>query len=116
MTSKIQELRRDFSFDSKSKMVLLLSFATDEMIKEVQKNPEVWFMDVTSGANIQKRDLFIMVVRKPDGTCFMGNVTLIPSGKVQSMCNIYCSVPRANNVYHNRSVVGIPANYTNNFS
>lgn len=70
MTSKIQELRRDFSFDSKSKMVLLLSFATDEMIKEVQKNPEVWFMDVTSGANIQKRDLFIMVVRKPDGTCF----------------------------------------------
>lgn len=81
MRTKINELRNDLSIDNKTKMVLLLSFATDEMIKEVQKNPETWFMDVTSRANIQKRDLFILVVRKPDGTTIIGNVTLIPSGK-----------------------------------
>lgn len=76
---KAKQLREDLSYDSKKKLVLLLSFSTDEMILEVQKNPEVWFMDVTGRSNVQKRDLFVMVVRKPDTKCAIGNITLIPS-------------------------------------
>jgi hypothetical protein len=78
---KTKQLREEMSFDKDKKLVLLLSFSTDEMIREVQKNPEVWFMDVTGRANKQKRDLFVMVVRKPDTKCAIGNVTLIPSCK-----------------------------------
>jgi hypothetical protein len=83
-------------------MVLLLSFATDKMIKEVQKNPEVWFMDVTSAANIQKRT---------SSSWLSGNLMAHVS-----TCNLYtvlCCLLTI--VYHNRSVVGIPVNYTNIF-
>jgi hypothetical protein len=50
MRNKIQELRNDLSIDSKMKMVLILSFATDEMIKEVQKS-----RDMVHGCNITRQ-------------------------------------------------------------
>ena len=84
MEEKISELREDLSFDSRQKLVLMISFSTDEMIREVQKYPEVWYMDVTGRANRQKRELFLMVVRKPSGECAIGNAMLIPSGMIMN--------------------------------
>ena len=82
MIDKVNDLR--FQIGSKAKMVLLLSFSTDSMIRDLQKNPECWFLDVTARSNLQKRNLFLSVGRKPSGNSFIGNVTLIPSGELGS--------------------------------
>ena len=42
-------LRNDFVLNDKSKMLVLVSMATDEMICLVSMYPEVWFMDTTAG-------------------------------------------------------------------
>ncbi len=42
-------LRNDFVLNDNSKMLLLVSMATDEMIRLVSMYPEVWFMDTTTG-------------------------------------------------------------------
>ena len=80
MRKSVKQLRKDFKFDNGTKLLLLLSFSTDAMVKESMKYPEVNFHDVTSRANKEKRDLFVTVGRKPSGKCFISNVTLIPSG------------------------------------
>ena len=41
--------------------------------------PKVIYMNVTSGTNKQKRDLFLMVVKDENGETFVGNITVIPS-------------------------------------
>jgi hypothetical protein len=66
--NKIQKLRNDLSIDSKKKWYFSYHLWQMKWLRK-SKNPETWFIDVTSRANIQKRDLFILVVRKPDGTC-----------------------------------------------
>jgi hypothetical protein len=38
-------------------------------------------LDVTANTNRQKRDLFLMVVKDPCGSVYIGNITFIPSGK-----------------------------------
>jgi hypothetical protein len=45
----IQALRDDFLLNGKSKMLVLVSIATDEMICLVSMYPDVWFMDTTAG-------------------------------------------------------------------
>jgi hypothetical protein len=45
----IQALRDDFLLNGKSKMLVLVSMATDEMINLVSMYPDVWFMDTTDG-------------------------------------------------------------------
>ncbi len=42
-------LRNDFVLNDQSKMLVLVSMATDEMIRLVSMYPEVWFMDTTAG-------------------------------------------------------------------
>ena len=42
-------LRNDFVLNDKSKMLVLVSMATDEMICLNSMYPEVWFMDTTAG-------------------------------------------------------------------
>ncbi len=42
-------LRNGFVLNDKSKMLVLLSMATDEMIHLVSMYPEVWFMDTPTG-------------------------------------------------------------------
>jgi hypothetical protein len=42
-------LREDFLLNDKSKMLVLVSMATAEMIRLVSMYPEVWFMDTTAG-------------------------------------------------------------------
>ena len=50
---KIEEelagLRKDFLLNDKCKMLVLVSMATDGMIRLVSMYPEVWFMDTTAG-------------------------------------------------------------------
>jgi hypothetical protein len=45
----IQAVRDDFLMNGKSKMLFLVSMATDEMIRLVSMYPKVWFMDTTAG-------------------------------------------------------------------
>jgi hypothetical protein len=41
-------------FGNDKKLVLIISFASDEMIRETMKYPEVFFMDCTARVNKQK--------------------------------------------------------------
>ena len=78
---EMQTLRNNLRLSSDKKLLLMVSLATDEMIRLVSMHPEVWFMDVTRGANHQNRDIFMMAIRWPTGETFPGNLTVIPSGK-----------------------------------
>jgi hypothetical protein len=42
-------MREDFVLNNQSKMFVLVSMATDEMIRLVAMYPDVWFMDTTAG-------------------------------------------------------------------
>ena len=42
---------------------------------------EVFYLNVTANTNKQKRDLFLMVVKDADVSTYIGNATVIPSGK-----------------------------------
>ena len=54
----INKLVREMKFKPGTKVVLMLSLSTNEMIRIVSMIPKVWFMDVTHSTNHQKRDLF----------------------------------------------------------
>ncbi len=45
-------LRKDFLLNNKCKMIVLVSMATNEMIRLVSMYPEVWFLDTTAGESI----------------------------------------------------------------
>jgi len=45
-------LRKDFLLNNKCKMLVLVSMATNEMIRLVSMYPEVWFLDTTAGESI----------------------------------------------------------------
>jgi hypothetical protein len=87
-------------------MLVLVSMATDEMIRLVLMYPEVWFMETTAGeyefildmnsyfllisihmyfyfpgVNRHKKELFVVAARTPCGKTFPGNFTNIPSSK-----------------------------------
>ena len=78
--SEINTLRSELTFDSNKKLVLMISFASDEMIRETMKYPEVFFLDCTARVNKQKREFFFSVIRTPSGKCHLSNMTIIPSG------------------------------------
>ena len=88
---QINQLRKDLKFDNKSKLVLLLSIASDEMIRMCMMNPEVFYMDVTANTNRQKRDLFVLCVKDSLGKSYPVNITVIPSGKKWVFHTIYSS-------------------------
>jgi hypothetical protein len=46
---KIQDLRDDFLLHDETKMMLLVSIATNNMIRSMSMYPEVWFLDCTVG-------------------------------------------------------------------
>ena len=78
--SDIKHLCESLTFDSNKKLVLLLSFSMDNMIKCTMMYPEAYFIDFTGRANHLKRELFISVVCSTSGKYLMSNVTVIPSG------------------------------------
>ena len=81
VAKEIAEIRKQLRIKKGTKVLLLVSMATDEMIRIVSMHPEVWFQDVTTGTNRQNRDLFIMATRTTISKTFPGNLTVIPSGK-----------------------------------
>ena len=48
---EILNLRKSLRMTGENRMLLLLSLATDDMIRLVTMHPEVWYMDVTGGTN-----------------------------------------------------------------
>ena len=46
---ELAALRKDFLLTDDCQMLVLVSMATDEMIRLVSMFPEVWFMDTTAG-------------------------------------------------------------------
>lgn len=79
--NEMVRLRSILDIERSDKMLLMLSVATDEMIRVGAMHPEVWFMDVTGGTNIEKKDLFVIAVRTTCGKTFPVNLTIVPSGK-----------------------------------
>ena len=49
MMDKINELRKDLGLNNQTKMVVMLSFSTDDMNRYVAMYPKVWFIDCTAG-------------------------------------------------------------------
>jgi hypothetical protein len=45
----LKNMRDDFLLNIKSQMLVMISMATDEMIRLVAMYPDVWFMDTTAG-------------------------------------------------------------------
>jgi hypothetical protein len=49
MMDKINELRKDLGLNNQTKMVVMLSFSTNDMNRYVAMYPKVWFIDCTAG-------------------------------------------------------------------
>ncbi len=49
LDKKIQDLWNDFLLHNETKMMLLVSIATNNMSRYVSMYPEVWFLDCTAG-------------------------------------------------------------------
>lgn len=81
MEKEVQELRRTMLISDDTKIILLISLSSNEMVQLVSMHPEVWFMDVTSGTNRQKNDMFLCAIRAPSGVTSPVNISFIPSGK-----------------------------------
>jgi len=45
----LERLKEDYILNKKSQMLVMISMATDEMIRLVAMYPDVWFMDTTAG-------------------------------------------------------------------
>jgi hypothetical protein len=44
----LKSMREDFLLNEKSQMLVMISMATDEMIRLVAMYPDVWFVDTTA--------------------------------------------------------------------
>ena len=73
-------------------ILLAISVATDDMLRHTAMFPEVLYLDVTANTNKQKRDLFLMVVKDSNGSVYVGNTTIIPSGKRRVYGMIYIKI------------------------
>lgn len=89
MKKELEILKTSLSFKEGTEILLALSIVSDEMSRCVHMFPEVMYMDVTANTNRQKRDLFLMVVKDANGETFVGNATVIPSGKHWVFLRIY---------------------------
>ncbi len=45
----LERLRDDYTLNDKSQMLVMISMATNEMIRLVAMYPDVWFVDTTAG-------------------------------------------------------------------
>jgi hypothetical protein len=89
LNQELRKLKKQMSYKVGTEILLALSAASDEMMRVVHMFPEVIYMDVISGTNKQKRDLFLMVVKDGNGKTFVGNITVIPSQQRWVFMKIY---------------------------
>jgi hypothetical protein len=57
----LKRMIEDFVLNNQSKMLVLVSMATDKMIRLVAIYPDVWFMDTTAGKPF-KLSMFIKIL------------------------------------------------------
>ena len=81
MRVELQKLRDKLTVDHGSNILIALSIASDQMMRDVHMFSKTWFMDVTANTNKLKRDIFLIVVCDENGQSFVGNLTVIPSGQ-----------------------------------
>ena len=81
MEEHIKLLCSKMNYKDGTEIVLILSFASDEMIRMVTMFPEVFFMDVTCCTNCQNKPLFLMVLKDANGEAHIGNISVLPSEK-----------------------------------
>ena len=79
LNRELRKLKKQMSYKDGTEILLALSAASDEMMRVVHMFPKVIYMNVTSGTNKQKRDLFFTAVKDGNGKTFVGNITVIPS-------------------------------------
>ncbi len=48
---KVLQLRKDFAIHDNTKMLVMISISTKDMIRFVSMHPEVWFIDCTAGTS-----------------------------------------------------------------
>ena len=89
MRDKMSRLKAKMGYDKSTEVLLACSIASDQMLRHVHMFPEVFFMDVTSGTNRQKLDLFLLVVCDANAQCHVGNVTFISSCQSWVFLKIY---------------------------
>ena len=89
MKKELKRMKKEMSLKDETEILLAISVASDDMIRSVHMFPEVFYMDVTANTNKQKRNLFLMVVKDVNGETFIGNATIIPSGKRWVFQEIY---------------------------
>ncbi len=67
MEEHIKSLRTEMNYKDDTEIVLILSFASGEMICMVNMFLEVFLTDVTCCTNCQNKPLFLMVLRDANG-------------------------------------------------
>ena len=89
MKKELTRMKAEMSFKEGTEILLALSVASDDMIRSVHMFPDVFYLDVTANTNKQKRELFLLVTKDANGQTFIGNATVIPSGKRWVFLKIY---------------------------
>ena len=92
MKSDIDKLRKEMNYEHGTEIVLILSCASDEMMRMVHMFPEVFSMDVTCSTNRQNKPLFFMVVKDANGEAHVGNISVLPSEKKWVFNEIYKTI------------------------
>ena len=85
----LRELKKTMHYKDGTEILLAVSVATDSMCRHVAMYPEVMYLDVTANTNKFKRDLFLMVIKDSNNQTFIGNATMIPSGRRWVFMMIY---------------------------
>ncbi len=81
MEIEMKTLQCKINYEYGTENVLILLFASDEMIHMVNMFPNVIYMDVTCCMNCQNKPLFLMVVKDTNGETHVGNISVLPSEK-----------------------------------
>ena len=89
LRAELAKLKHEISFEKGNEILIALSISSDQMLRHVHMFPETWLMDVTANLNRLKPDVYVMVVRDACGKCYIGNLTVIPSGQAWVFMKIY---------------------------
>ena len=86
---ELRHLRKDFSMKKYSEILLSLSIADDDMQRAVHMFPKVFYMDIISNTNRQKRDICVLVLKDAYGETNIGNASVLPCGKLWIFLIVY---------------------------
>ena len=76
----LSKLRKEMNYKDGTEILLALLQRTKWHVM-FKCSLRFFYLDVTANTNKQKWDLFLMVVKDADGSTYISNATVIPSGK-----------------------------------